>query len=231
MRPPRAHFDDFRHLRSHIEFGGSSRGFVISIDQGGPASSAALTSRTPKWKTRPNSIDFYATTEASHQPSMPDHNAEVRKFVCEAIDEAEPARLRKLLKDAMDWNEEVFRWLKGQMLVSDSSDKGDIGVDDEEDEEEEEDEKVDKGNKKDDGGNAATSLGQLSGKRKRLRPRFAMCENCEEEFDTAQRKSKDCFYHTGLSNPLHAMISGLEVPAQARDFCLLFLCTNRLSRG
>ncbi|CAL8583818.1 hypothetical protein XPA_009435 [Xanthoria parietina] len=31
--------------------------------------------------------------------------------------------------------------------------------------------------------------------RKRLRPRYATCRNCEEEFDVTQNGSEDCVYH------------------------------------
>ncbi|KAJ5618986.1 hypothetical protein N7510_002970, partial [Penicillium lagena] len=36
---------------------------------------------------------------------------------------------------------------------------------------------------------------------KRLRTRYAICENCEKEFDVTSNTSKSCFYHFDISQP------------------------------
>ena len=43
--------------------------------------------------------------------------------------------------------------------------------------------------------------GPLSGRAKRLRSRFATCENCSTEFDVTDNGKNDCVWHPGTHNP------------------------------
>ena len=51
---------------------------------------------------------------------------------------------------------------------------------------------------KDGASTAKAAWGSLHGL-KRMRPRYAMCENCEKEFDVTLNESGDCIYHPGTS--------------------------------
>ncbi|KAJ5988154.1 hypothetical protein N7481_003364 [Penicillium waksmanii] len=68
---------------------------------------------------------------------------------------------------------------------------------DENDEYEDEDNEDDEG----DGDSVASEPAFKPGSLKRTRPRFAVCVNCEKEFDVAENTSESCTYHPGNSKP------------------------------
>lgn len=72
------------------------------------------------------------------------------------------------------------------------------GEDDEDDEDEDENE--DDADEEEDGDSVASEPAFKPGSLKRTRPRFAVCKNCEKEFDVAENTSESCTYHPGMSH-------------------------------
>ena len=126
------------------------------------------------------------------QPVNVDVNSEVRGTLLEAIYEADLPRLRQVLKEGIRENNGVFEWLKGKLLAEAYS----------EDEDEEEEEEEDEDDKRRDGPAYREYTEETTKEPKRLCPRYAICENCEEKFDFTDNEFSDCSFHTGLS-PLH----------------------------
>ncbi len=103
-----------------------------------------------------------------------------------AIDEAQPERLRKALRHLCGNSKDTARLAEAILLVprdgswtkptsaSNSSSKNEATA-------------------------AAEGARNTAQGRKRLRPRYATCRNCEEEFDVTQNGSEDCVYHPGKS--------------------------------
>ncbi|KAJ5833773.1 hypothetical protein N7474_002084 [Penicillium riverlandense] len=51
------------------------------------------------------------------------------------------------------------------------------------------------------GDNKSTPAAQTTTGSKRLRTRYAICENCDKEFDVTSNTSKSCFYHSDYNAP------------------------------
>ena len=119
-----------------------------------------------------------------------------------AIDAAQPARLRATLIALCNSSADAANLVSKFLLIpehevkrpkrrrpssedSDDSDDKEDGSDESSNDSEEEDE-----NSTEDAEATATSL-------ERLRPRYAMCENCSEEFDVMDNEKGACSYHDG----------------------------------
>lgn len=79
-----------------------------------------------------------------------------------------------------------------------TTDEEDDDEENEDDEDEDESEKVEK-----------TAFAVTNGN-KRLRSRFAMCSNCEEEFDVTLNSKTACRWHDGMNRCLKDRVSWLE---------------------
>ena len=131
-----------------------------------------------------------------------------------AIDNVSKDTLRRVVKTLCRTQPLAARFLEDQLLASGPAikDYENVSTDeeseeDEEDEEDEEEQGTDEDNEKDDGEEEAKPskttqnskgqpLAQVAGQ-KRMRSRFATCEQCEEEFDITENHREACEWHPG----------------------------------
>lgn len=121
-----------------------------------------------------------------------------RRALHAAIDEAQPERLRKALRHLCGNSKDTARLAEAILLVPrDGSWTKPTSASNEESQGTDESES----NSSSDNEAAAAAEGarNTAQGRKRLRPRYATCRNCEEEFDVTQNGSEDCVYHPGKS--------------------------------
>ena len=126
----------------------------------------------------------------------------------EAITKAQPARLKSILLQICHTSVEASRIAErllllpgdktNQKMVERECDSDGQPVS--EDEEGDEDEEDEESEGSDDSGSAIYTNNILTpgtSGLKRLRLKYAMCENCGEEFDVATNKKHDCIWHPG----------------------------------
>lgn len=121
-----------------------------------------------------------------------------------AIDEAQPERLRNALRSLCSNSKDTARAAQAILLVpvdrprpkptSAAEEEGEDTDENGEDTDQSESES----SSKDEAAAAEETRNTVHGL-KRLRPRYATCTNCEEEFDITQNESGDCVYHPGKS--------------------------------
>lgn len=173
----------------------------------------------------PTIIDL---TEASSPAPAEPEIVPVEVLLKQAIDKAQPSRLRNTLVAICDGSPEAARIAGSLLLVPEkgvrylsAEESSEEEEDDEEDEEEDEDEEdeqeedhdrdmsartngndksfsneeTEKGRKETSGSNHAMDL--AANDLKRMRTRYAMCENCAEEFDVADNLKGYCCWHDG----------------------------------
>ncbi|KAL8673234.1 MAG: hypothetical protein Q9168_002346 [Polycauliona sp. 1 TL-2023] len=117
-----------------------------------------------------------------------------------AIDEAQPNRLRDTLRQLCSSSKDIALAAEAILLVpldksqhtttsdANGNDRQDgLGSD-----------SRSKDGSKDEASTAKATWGSVHGL-KRVRSRYAMCENCEKEFDVTLNESGDCIYHPGTS--------------------------------
>ncbi|KAL2043353.1 hypothetical protein N7G274_003659 [Stereocaulon virgatum] len=106
-----------------------------------------------------------------------------------AIDTAQPQRLRLVLWSLCNSSVEAATIGRTLLLVSE----------DEDDEEEEDEEGFESEEKYSDNSATAPVLkaSPVPKTPKRLRPRFATCEHCSEEFDVIENEDDACTWHDG----------------------------------
>ncbi|KAI4284986.1 MAG: hypothetical protein L6R38_001001 [Xanthoria sp. 2 TBL-2021] len=117
-----------------------------------------------------------------------------------AIDEAQPERLRNALRSLCSNSKDTARAAQAILLVpvdrprpkptSAAEEEGEDTDENGEDTDQSESES----SSKDEAAAAEETRNTVHGL-KRLRPRYATCTNCEEEFDITQNESGDCVYH------------------------------------
>lgn len=173
----------------------------------------------------PTIIDL---TEASSPAPAEPEIVPVEVLLKQAIDKAQPSRLRNTLVAICDGSPEAARIAGSLLLVpekgvrylsaEESSEEEEDDEEDEEEDEHEEDEQeedhdrdmsartngndksfsndeTEKGRKETSGSNHAMEL--AANDLKRMRTRYAMCENCAEEFDVADNLKGYCCWHDG----------------------------------
>lgn len=115
-----------------------------------------------------------------------------------AIDEAQPERLRNALRRLCSNSKDTARAAQAILLVPvDRSRPKPTSAAEEEGEATDESESDPSSTNE---AAAAEETRNTVHMLKRLRPRYAMCKNCEEEFDITQNESGDCVYHPGKSD-------------------------------
>ena len=119
-----------------------------------------------------------------------------------AIDTAQPARLRGTLLALCNASAEAASLVSKLLLIPESEVKrsnhrklSDQDSDDDDEEEDGNDESSNDSEEEDE--NDAEGAEATATSLKRLRSRFAMCENCSEEFDVADNEKGACAYHDG----------------------------------
>ncbi|KAL8814953.1 MAG: hypothetical protein Q9223_005871 [Gallowayella weberi] len=117
-----------------------------------------------------------------------------------AIDTAQPERLRQALSKICAESAVAAQLAQDILLVpirrsiSPSAEQRDKNDDNETDESESES-VSDSGSKQE--AFEAEAASNVALGLKRMRPRYAMCSNCEEEFDVTENQSGGCIYHPG----------------------------------
>lgn len=164
----------------------------------------------------PTIIDL---TQASSPAPIAPEIIPVAVLLKQAIADAQPIRLRSTLVAICDTSPEAARIAASLLLVSEEKIRY-LSAEEssEEEEQEEEDEDEDEGEedvgRRSDGNDEASShnetdkrakensrsnhaMGLAANDLKRMRTRYAMCENCDEEFDVAYNSMGDCSWHEG----------------------------------
>lgn len=145
-------------------------------------------------------------TESSPPPIEQARTPSAKALLQSAIDTAQPARLRETLQAICNSSADAAHIASILLLVPENQvkklshrrAKSDEGSDKEEDDSEENsDENSDDSEDEDDAENGTEVTEAASTKLKRLRPRYAICENCSEEFDVTDNKKKSCSFHDG----------------------------------
>ena len=176
----------------------------------------------------PTIIDL---TEASSPAPAEPEIVPVEVLLKQAIDKAQPSRLRNTLVTICDGSPEAARIAGSLLLVpekgvrylsaEESSEEEEEDEDENEEDEKDEDkedeqeegndkdisarsngndqsfshDETEKGRKETSGSNHAMEL--AANDLKRMRTRYAMCENCAEEFDVADNLKGYCCWHDG----------------------------------
>lgn len=158
----------------------------------------------------PTIIDL---TEASSPAPAEPAIVPVEVLLKQAIVTAQPSRLRSTLLAVCDNAPEAARIAGSLLLVPEEKVRylsaEESSEEEEEDEEEDEDvsgrsdrsdersphDEMDKRRKKATGSDHA--MGLATNDLKRMRSRYAMCENCAEEFDVADNVKGSCYWHDG----------------------------------
>ena len=130
----------------------------------------------------------------------------------DAINTAHESRIRLALRNACDISGEVSRVVQEMLLVpeekvkyriveKDLNSEGDVDEDESDEEEDDEDEDEDEDDEEEESKHKDTSHqtnGVSAPSLKRLRPRYAFCVNCKEEFDVADNEKDSCVWHPGI---------------------------------
>lgn len=121
-----------------------------------------------------------------------------------AIDSAQPTRLRATLQALCNSSADVASLVSSLLLVPENEVKKSrhrkaSSEDSDEDEDEEDSDKSSNGSEEEEeeNGDNLEDTEATSNTLKRLRPRYAMCENCSEEFDVTDNVKGACVYHDG----------------------------------
>ncbi|KAH7408054.1 hypothetical protein BKA64DRAFT_437947 [Cadophora sp. MPI-SDFR-AT-0126] len=148
--------------------------------------------------TRQPLSDVKNGTRANATPAT-----DIPPALIEAINTMDADRLRKYVRDYCLDNIEVRKRLAEQLLVTgkhvvryhaDSDSEEDVNSENESSEEKEEDGNADEGAKET---GKVKPLKPISVGDDEFVPRFAKCENCEQEFDVSDNHTRKCRWHTG----------------------------------
>ena len=141
-------------------------------------------------------------TESSPPPVEQARVPSVQALLQSAIDSAQPARLRETLQVLCNSSADIARIASSLLLVPEKDIKREIrretSSEADDSEEEDGDGDSDDSEDEDESENDTEEIASISNDLKRLRPRFAMCENCSEEFDVTDNQKKACVYHDGM---------------------------------
>ncbi len=149
-------------------------------------------------------------TDSSPPPIEQARTPTAKALLQSAIDSAEPARLRETLLALCNSSAEAACIVSSFLLVPEdlvqrrrhrkakSEEDSDKDEDDsEEDSEEDSDENSSDSEDEGEAENGAQRTGATPNSLKRLRLRYAKCENCNEEFDVTDNDKGACVYHDG----------------------------------
>jgi hypothetical protein len=145
-------------------------------------------------------------TESSPPPVEQARTPSAKALLQSAIDTAQPARLRETLQAICNSSADAAHIASILLLVPENQVKksnhrkarSDEGSNEEEDDSEEtSDENSDESEDEDEAKNGTEYTEAASTNLKRLRPKYAICENCSEEFDVTDNGKKACSYHDG----------------------------------
>ncbi|CAI7614802.1 unnamed protein product [Penicillium pancosmium] len=124
----------------------------------------------------------------------------------DAITRLSTERLARLCKNLCEENPSARKIFRSRLFVEEDRVPGpqlpEPEHEDGEDDENEDDENEDDEDDEDDGDSIASEPAFKPGSLKRARPRFAVCKNCEREFDVAENTSESCTYHPENSQPV-----------------------------
>ncbi|KAG6999604.1 hypothetical protein G7Y79_00033g067920 [Physcia stellaris] len=132
----------------------------------------------------------------------------VKTVLHDAISTAPESRIRLALRNACDISGEVSRVVQEMLLVpeekvkyriveKDLDSEGDVDEDESDEGKDDEDEDEDTENNEDEDTGEQTN-GVSVPSLKRLRPRYAFCVNCEDEFDVETNEKNSCKWHPGI---------------------------------
>lgn len=179
----------------------------------------------------PTIVDLTASSPRVPDVTRVSEELPVQTILKHAILDAQPERLRVTMQQICNSSPEAFQLARGLLLVPeeqvmhktiDRKNRTEDDADQDEDEDEEDgsetsDEEDDSEDSDDADGesggdeeeeeedrprgfsNGVTSI-QTNGV-KRLRPKFATCTNCSEEFDMTDNGKYSCIWHPGMSEP------------------------------
>ena len=141
-------------------------------------------------------------TQSSPPPMAGPRAAHTDSVLMSAIDNAQPTRLRQTLQELCKTVPDAAKVTAALLLITEKrykrkreeSEDGDDNGSSEDDGEDEDDEsgtdEVEEEANEDSDSSAA--------QHKHARSRYAMCENCEEEYDVAYNHKGDCVFHDGM---------------------------------
>lgn len=157
------------------------------------------TASIPKKAAPPTVVDLTA--------SSPTHQDYIQDELTRAIDIATLPRLQIVLKTLCATSPTVVKEVSKLLLAPESKSSiqyypgegssGESGEEDEEDEESEETDGDEDKESEDSGGQDAHPVLAPSTGNKRMRSRYVVCENCNEEFDVTENYQGDCIWHPG----------------------------------
>ncbi|KAK2736321.1 hypothetical protein FQN55_001707 [Onygenales sp. PD_40] len=128
-------------------------------------------------------------------PPTPTPTSDTQKKLEIAVGDVSDSRLRTLMIDLCDSFPDAKKWLEKELLTTEEEiprrEESESDVDEEESEESQSD--VDE--------EEADTTKTKSADLKRLRPRYVICENCDEEFDVLDNSKESCWYHPEFSEP------------------------------
>ena len=144
-------------------------------------------------------------TESSPPPVEQARVPSAKAILQSAIDTAQPTRLRATLQAICNSSADAALIASGLLLVPQtkvSKPKRQEASDEDDDNQDEEDSDQSSNDSEDED---ETEQGledtkATSNNLKRLHPRYAMCQNCSEEFDVTDNGKTSCVYHEGRSN-------------------------------
>lgn len=130
----------------------------------------------------------------------------VKTVLLDAINTAHESRIRLALRNACDISEQVSKIVQEMLLVpeekvryrvveKDLKSEGDV-EEDESDEEDDDEDGDEEESEDEDTSHQTNSVTAPS--LKRLRPRYAFCVNCKEEFDVETNERDSCVWHPGI---------------------------------
>jgi len=144
-------------------------------------------------------------TESSPPPVEQGRIPTAKALLQSAIDTAQPARLRETLQAICNSSADAAHIASILLLVPENQAmkmghrkaSEESSDEDEDDSEETSDENSDESEDEDEAKNGTEDIEAASTNLKRLRPRYAICEHCSEEFDVTDNGKKACSYHDG----------------------------------
>ena len=160
-------------------------------------------------------VDLTTVTPRVPRPTAPPEEP-YTVVLARAINGTNPERLRRIIIDACQRSPQYAQLLGDQLLVSEAlvlqykeeevkECNSDGQVDDEDEDENEEDEISENDDSNGDDHSVVPKVVKVPkiqpapdiASKKRLCPRYATCEHCEEEFDVASNGKYDCVWHDG----------------------------------
>ena len=139
----------------------------------------------------------------------------VKTVLHDAINTAHESRIRLALRNACDISEQASKLVQEMLLVpeekvkyriveKDLDSQGDVDEDESDEEEDDEDEDEDEEKEESEDEDTSVQVNDVSAPSlKRLRPRYAFCVNCKEEFDVETNEKDSCVWHPGIPPLVH----------------------------